>query len=484
MNPLRERRTVLLVNPNRMKPPVAPIAVDYLAHALKERRFDVEILDLCFVEDVPGKIKDCFARKEFLAVAVTLRNLDDTFFVTQDFCIDHYREVVDHIKTQTSAPIILGGSGFSIMPQAILEYFDIDIGIWGEGEYSLPLVLDRIASNEDYRDVPGLIYRMQGKFHATPADYVELNSMSAPNRSAIDNYRYFIEGAMGNIETKRGCSKDCIYCVDPVGKGKKIRLRSPQSVADEVEALIEMGIDHLHLCDSEFNIPDQHARDVCVEMAARGLVDRIRWYTYATPAGFSQELAALLRKAGCVGINFGVDSGCDPMLRSLGRDFIVEDLIRTADACRAEGIVCMFDLLLGGPGETRQTLVETIETMKRISPDSVGANLGVRVFPRTGLAQMIHAGGPLDKNPNLRGNVSENDNFFAPIYYIASDLGEDVVAYLDHLIGGDQRFFFFGDTAEADKNYNYNDNTVLVDAINQGYRGAFWDILRRIGGEN
>jgi len=304
--------------------------------------------------------------------------------------------------------------------------------------------------------------------------------MSAPDRSAVDNYRYFIEGGMGSIETKRGCPKDCIYCVDPVGKGKRLRLRSPRSVADEIEALLEMGIDHLHLCDSEFNIPEQHARDICREMTARRLGDKLRWYTYATPAGFPRELASLMLKAGCTGINFGVDSGCDRILRSLGRDFTVEDLIRTADACRQEGIISMFDLLLGGPGETGQTLRETVETMKRISPNRVGASLGVRIFSQTRMAEMIRNQGPLNENPSLKGALSGNDNFFAPIYYVSSSLGPHASDYLAQLIDGDERFFFFGATGGADKNYNYNDNTVLSDAIKDGYRGAFWDILRRI----
>jgi radical SAM superfamily enzyme YgiQ (UPF0313 family) len=286
---------------------------------------------------------------------------------------------------------------------------------------------------------------------------------------------------MGGIETKRGCPEGCIYCVDPVGKGKKLRLRSARSVADEIESLLEIGVDHLHFLDSEFNIPGQHARDVCTELAARGLGSKLRWYTYATPAGFNREDAALFRKAGCAGINFGVDSGCDRILGSLGRNFTIEDLNLTVEACRNENIICMFDLLLGGPSEDKHSLRETIETMKRLSPDRVGANLGVRIFPQTKLAQMVHKEGPINNNPNLRGSVAGNDHFFYPIYYFASEMGPDVFEYLTRLIGDDERFFFFGDTAGADKNYNYNDNTVLVDAIKSGYRGAFWDILRRLG---
>ncbi len=372
---------VCLVNPNQMKPPVAPLALDYLAHALKQKGYQVDLLDLCFSTDVPFEVKSYFAHNDVLAVAVTLRNTDDTYLASQDFCIDRYKLVVDLLKAQTSVPIILGGSGFSVMPRDILSYYGLDLGIWGEGELSLPLLLDMIASKQDYRDVPGLVFRSGKGFHSNAPKYLDLSHIAAPERSTIDNYRYFIEGGMAGIESKRGCPQGCIYCADPVGKGKKLRLRSPRSVADEIQSLLEMGIDHLHFCDSEFNLPEDHARDICRELIRRGLGDKLRWYAYASPVPFSQELAALCRKAGCAGIDFGVDSGNDVMLRSLGREFSVADLSRTAEVCHHEGIIFMYDLLLGGPGETRESLRETIETMKRLAPDRVGTALGVRNLP-------------------------------------------------------------------------------------------------------
>jgi len=500
---LSERRKVLLVNPNQVKPPVVPIALDYLADALVQSGFRVDVLDLCFSSDVkrdiarysPGNevlavavtvrnsIAEYFPCNDVLAVAVTMRNSDDTSFATRDFCIAHYREVVDLLKAHTSAPIILGGSGFSIAPEQVLEYCGVDLGIWGEGELSLPDLVGKMATNQDWSDVPGLIYRSQSGFRRNPPKYMVLSRVPASSRSAVDNRRYFVEGGMGAVETKRGCPKKCIYCVDPVGKGRRVRVRSPRSVAAEVRTLLHMGIDHLHLCDSEFDIPEKHARELCQELAAHGLGEKIRWYTYATPAGFSPELAALARRAGCVGINFGADSGCDSMLKALGRDFSVADIERAAEACRREGIVTMFDLLLGGPGETRETLRQSIETMKRLSPDGVGASLGVRVFPGTKMVDIVRGQGPLKSNPNLHGSLSGNDSFFAPVFYLSSELGTDAVDYLVELIGGDERFFFFGTAGGADKNYDYNDNTVLVDAIKAGYRGAFWDILRRLSGQ-
>jgi len=140
----------------------------------------------------------------------------------------------------------------------------------------------------------------------------------------------------------------------------------------------------------------------------------------------------------------------------------------------------MYDLLLGGPGETRETLRETVEAMKDVSPSRVGAALGVRIFPGTRLATIVREMGPLSANPNLTGSIEGNERFFAPTFYLSAALGEDAPRYLSQLIGGDERFFFMSPQEANDRNYNYSQHSLLVKAISQGYKGAFWDILRRI----
>jgi radical SAM superfamily enzyme YgiQ (UPF0313 family) len=469
---------VLLINPNQMKPPVAPLALDYLASSLRESQFQVELLDLCFATNFTQDLVQYFASNSVFAIAVTLRNTDDTCFATRDFFIPKLKEMTDCIKSQTSAPLILGGSGFSIMPEAILEYCGLGLGIWGEGEYSLPLLVGKMAAGEDYIDIPGLVYRVEKGFKRSPPRHLDLETRPSPERNTVDNRRYFLEGGMGSIETKRGCSQRCIYCADPLGKGRRVRLRSPRSVVDEVEALLEIGIDYFHFCDSEFNLPPDHAEAVCREITGRGLGSKVRWYAYCSPAPFNEEMALLFKKTGCAGINFGVDSATDEMLSILGRDFTVEDLERTAQICHRHGIVFMYDLLLGGPGETRDSLRTTVETMKRLSPSRVGASIGVRIFPETRLAAMVRKQGPIGKNPNLHGAI--DDNFFAPVFYLSSSLGKDAPEYLASLVTGDERFFVMSGEV-TDQNYNYNENTLLISAIRDGYRGAFWDILRRLG---
>ena len=471
---------VVLVNPNRMKPAVAPIALDYLAHALTERGFQADVLDLCFSPDWQEDINSYFARNSVSAVGISLRNTDDTSFASQQFFIPEFKDVIDEIRTRTSAPLILGGSAFSIMPEEILDYCGVDLGLTGDGEESLPLLVSRLVSGGDCSSVPGLVLREGGAFRCNLPSYIDLSHSPCPGRTSVDNCRYFAEGGMGNIETKRGCSKGCVYCVDALGKGRAFRLRSPESVVDEVASLLEMGIDWFHVCDSEFNLPPSHAGQVCHQIVRRGLGGRVNWYAYASPVPFTRGMAALFQRAGCAGLNFGVDSGSDAMLHALGRDFGVENLRRTGGICREQGLVFMYDLLLGGPGETRDTLRQTIEVMKDISPARIGAATGLRIFPGTALAKMVREMGPLRTNPHIQGNVDGNENFFAPVFYLSAALGQEAVDYVDDLIGGDERFFFMRPATSSDRNYNYSDNTLLVEAIRQGYRGAFWDILRRL----
>jgi hypothetical protein len=185
-----------------------------------------------------------------------------------------------------------------------------------------------------------------------------------------------------------------------------------------------------------------------------------------------------MKRAGCAGIDFGVDSGCDEMLENLGRDFTMSDVVETADLCHLHDISFMFDLLLGGPGETNETVVETVESMKKINPSRVGLSVGVRIYPGTKLADEIEKEGISTGQPGLYGKLEGNDSFLEPLFYISPEVGLKINALLKKQIGGDRRFYF-ASPDEIEQNYNYNENSLLVEAIRSGSRGAFWDILRR-----
>jgi tryptophan 2-C-methyltransferase len=474
-----KKEKVLLVNPNQMKPPVTPVALDYLAQSLEEKGGEVEVLDLAFSNNAESDIQSALRRINPLLIGITVRNLDDSYLASQDFCLERTRKIIDLIKSHSEAMLVLGGVGFSLAPEAVLDYCRVAWGICGEGEQALPTLVRLIAGKRDFRNIPGLVFREGMGFHRNPTRSFGLKNAALGRRTANDNLRYLREGGMVGFESKRGCSQGCTYCADPIAKGKQVRLRNPSLVAEELTNLYHKGIDHFHTCDSEFNLPESHAIEVCKQIVQKRLGEKIRWFAYLSPKPFSPELAYWMRKAGCVGIDFGVDHANDAMLETLGRSHKKEDILSVARRARAQGFSLLFDLLLGGPGETRETIAEAIELMKEASPDRVGISLGLRLYSGTRLFHKVQLQGFRNENPNLHGSVEENPELLRPIFYLESELGEDIEDYIDGQIGNDRRFLF-GNRKRVDRNYNYNDNSILTKAIAQGYRGAFWDILRRV----
>ena len=451
---------IALVNTNRIQPPIAPIGLDYVAEALDAAGYAVELLDLCWEQDPGAAIRRFFRGKDYGLAGVTLRNTDDCGYLSRHSFLPEFEGLVAAVRASTDARIVLGGVGFSVMPEEVLELCGADAGVWGEGEFALPELARRMGRGEDWHDTPGLVWREDSGWRRTEPSLPPLADLPRMTRRWVDNRRYFSEGGQAGFETKRGCGAACIYCADPVAKGRRPRLRPPGAVADELEQLLSQGIDHLHTCDAEFNLPPWHALEVCGEVTRRGLAERLRWYAYCAPAPFSRQLAEAMRRAGCAGINFGADSGDAGMLRRLGRGFGPEDIVNATRWSRESGMAVMLDLLLGAPGETRDSLTRTVELIKQAGPDRAGVSVGVRVYPGTALARQVPSGAG------------------APEFYLEPAVAPFVFELLDALIGDDRRFLFF-DPARPDRNYNYNANQRLSDAIRGGFRGAYWDILRR-----
>lgn len=471
---------IVLVNPNPMKPPVTPVALDYIGSACTQAGIDVDLVDCSIRTDWRDILAKALDDRPIL-IGVTVRNIDDSYFASRDFSLKRIIPVINEVKQRTDVPVCIGGVGYSIFPQDALLFCDATFGIHGDGETTLVELVHALAGKADFRNVPGLIWKENNRLHMNPAAKVDLETMDLSSRALVDNLAYFKQGGQVGFETKRGCALDCIYCPEPGIKGRQVRCRNPKNVSKELLNLYQQGITVFHTCDSEFNSPAAHGAQVCQAFIDSGLGDKIKWYAYCCPESFTEELAVTMKKSGCVGIDFGADHGDDNMLKRLGRRYNSNELTRIRQVCRDLDMACMFDLLLGSPGETRDTIEKAISLMKTIQPDRVGISLGIRLYPITRLGRKISEGldGNFLQNPNLFGRVDGNASFLRPIYYCDASSGEDLEDWLHDLIGDDPRFLL-GRRTDAKLDYNYNDNPALAQAIRNGHRGAYWDILRRI----
>ncbi len=453
----------------------------------------MEVLDLGLVDEPAEAMTEYFGGHDPELVGLSFRNSDDCFCPSADWFVPDLKNTVEKIRRLTDAPIVVGGVGFSIFARAIYEYADIDFGICGDGEAAIVALTNQLRGARKFTEVPGLIWRQGERVIENPPVFLSdiasgTGSISlGSSRDFIDNPAYFKRGGQCGIETKRGCNRHCIYCADSLAKGTKLRLRNPVEIADEVQSLLCQGIDVLHICDAEFNVPRSHAYAVCEEFIRRSLGEKVRWYAYMSPSPFDTDLADAMARAGCVGIDFTGDSASESMLRIYRQQHSSRDLATVVKLCRENNIAVMIDLLLGGPGETPQTVRETIEFIKKIDPDCAGATLGMRIYPRTAMERMVAAELLPDNNVTIRRKYDGTVDLLKPTFYISQALGENPAELVKEMIAGDHRFFEPAEEIDMQalkdddtSDYNYNDNEPLLQAIEKGARGAYWHILHQL----
>jgi radical SAM superfamily enzyme YgiQ (UPF0313 family) len=469
-----------------MLPAVGPLGLDYIAGGAKQAGIQTDVLDLCLAADPLKTIEQYFSTHTTELVGVSFRNVDDCFWPSAAWFVPGLKDTIRIIRSMTEAPIVIGGVGFSIFSESILKYTGADFGIHGDGETAIISLIDQLQNAGKFTEVPGLIWQKEGKIYSNSPSWPDPISLITA-RDFIDNRSYFENGGQCGLETKRGCNRRCIYCADPLAKGTKIRLRGPSEIAEEIQSLLSQGIDVFHFCDSEFNVPRNHAYAICEEFIRRSLGNSIRWYTYMSTVPFDEELAGKMAQAGCVGIDFTGDSACPSMLKTYQQQHNKEDLASAVRICRSHNIAVMIDLLLGGPGETPQTVQETIDFIKQINPDCAGAALGIRIYPNTIMGNIVTKELREGTDFNIHRKYAGPIDLFQPTFYISRALGEHPAELVRDLINGDERFFEpavetdLEETRNGDtSNYNYNTNLPLIEAIRKGARGAYWDILRQI----
>ena len=406
---------ILLVSPNteKLPDPVAPLGLAYLSSSLKAKGYEVQCLDLCFVEDWEAAAEKTVLDFSPAAIGLSLRNVDNVSYPNTISYLPFYKRVMERLRELSPAAIFLGGSGFTLIPKGILEYLGADGGILGEGEEAFPKILTSIGRSSG--PIEGFLAR-EGKDFSGPASIRDLDSLPPPDWSSLDLKNYFRQGGMGNLQSKRGCPFSCIYCTYPLIEGKKIRLRSPEKVVQDAADLVHRGVENAFLVDNIFNFPESHAREVCRAMAARRIP--LRWSCYAHPAYFGPALAADMKRAGCTGVEFGTDSGSPRVLARLGKNFTPDDLRQATGRARDAGLEVCHSLSLGAPGETEETLRETFALMEEISPTAVIAMVGLRIFPGTGLARLAET----------EGLISPAHDFLQPTFYLAPAIRDQVVA--------------------------------------------------------
>ena len=402
---------VLLISANteKINMPTLPMGLGCVAEALAEADHAVTLLDLMGVEDWRPNLENALLEAKPQVIGISIRNIDDQDSLHPRFLVAEARDVVMVCQTLRPVPVVLGGAGYSIFPERLLDYTGADMGIQGEGETAFTMLLARLEARKSLADVPGLHVKGQGLQAPRWLD-PDLERFRLPDPGWFDARLAEDPTFYVPVQTRRGCPLACSYCSTPTIEGSRIRKRAPEKVVAALKRWRAAGFRRVYFVDNTFNLPEGYARELCERMAEARL--DMDWRCILYPGKVSGGLVQAMTRAGCREVALGFESGFQPILDALHKRFGLDDIRRASRLLGDHGIRRMGFLLLGGPGETRQSVEASLAFADELGLEAVKLTVGLRIYPYTELARIAVQ----------EGVIQPDDDLLFPRFYIAEGL--------------------------------------------------------------
>ncbi len=409
-------KTLLIsVNTEEINMPVLPLGLAYVAAAAENAGHAISVLNLTDPKKWRLQLTGAIEENRPDVIGVSVRNIDDQSIEEKRMLLDPVKEVIDVCREATGVPVVVGGAGYSIFPERVLTFLGADIGIQGDGEQAFVSLLNHFKSNTDISGIPGLRFPEKGGF-TPPVRDRNLNRLMLPRADVHVKIPadYHGRDVFFPFQTRRGCPMDCIYCSTSSIEGRLIRKTSPDKIVSSLTDYVRAGVDKFFFVDNIFNLPPAYARQICEKIIASGIDIRFRCIIY--PRNVDEKLAELIYRAGGRDVALGFESGSDKMLKALGKRFTTQDVRRISEIFGRQGVNRMGFLMLGAPGETRETVLESLEFAGSLDLEMVKLTAGVRIYPHTKLAQIARE----------KGIIEPEDDLFFPKFYMEPGL-EDFI---------------------------------------------------------
>ena len=471
---------VLLVSTNRERQPypVVPNGLACVASALDAEGHRVRFLDLCFASDPVASARRAAAEFKPDIIGVSVRNIDNSDAIALRHYTPEARTILHALRQAApDAKVIAGGAAFGVAPEALFRDLGVDYAVAGDGERASVALVNALSSGAPIEAMPGLVRDRSGTVAFTPpGEDADLDSLPRPSLHRwIDLARYQRHGATIPIQTKRGCVYKCVYCTYRNVEGWGYRTREPELVADEIEELrIKAGIHHFDFVDSTFNSPPGHAIQVCEAITRRNLGVQLDTTNF-TPATASTELLGAMKTAGFRSLGITAESASDPVLEKLEKGFDSAKVREVAERVERFGIKTLWIFLVGGPGETADTVEETLAfaAWRLRRGDAVYLTVGLRIYPGTTLHRIAIA----------EGVVPAASNLLDPTFYFSSAIQFDsTVTRLKKFAADHPRFMFSADSRSVVLPYLTRAAAILrLPRPHWQYMGLFQRVARAIG---
>lgn len=397
-----------------------PLGLACVAAAAKQAGHDVLLLDLLAAENSKDLIRKAIDSLNPDIIGISVRNIDDQQINNNRFLLEPVKELVRFCKGISAAPIILGGAGYSIFPASSLAYLEADAGICGEGETAFLSLLARMEQHADWPGIPGLF--LPGRDLPASASAGELDRLPLPG-SDIWSPKIQTDQKQDiwmPVQSRRGCPLACSYCSTPAIEGRITRKRSPTAIVEWITHWLDRGFSNFFFVDNTFNIPSSYARELCRAIISN-IGPRLNWRSIIYPHLVDRELVELMAAAGCRQVSFGFESGSEKILKNMNKKFTPQGVREISEMFAAAGIARMGFLLLGGPGETRETVRQSLEFADSLALEMMKVTHGIRIYPRTRLAATALA----------ENQISPDDDLLLPRHYLSRDVRGWIEEILD-----------------------------------------------------
>ncbi len=367
----------LLVNPYcpLSEGPTPPLGIAFVAAALERAGVEVEVLDL---------VTAPYDKEHFAELLGRFRpHIVGSTAVTMTF--NNAKTVIRDAKhIDPDVLTVMGGPHVTFsVHETFADLPELDLIVRGEGEATICELVQQAEGDRDWSKVQGLAYRNGAEIRVTEnRPLLDVNTLPPPARHLLPLGRYRALNMPISLTTSRGCPFPCIFCVGSKMVGSKIRYRDTQSVVDEMEYLNGLGFHQLNVADDLFTGKRTHALAVCDEILRRGL--KIKWSCFSRVDTLTLELAKRMKEAGCATVSFGVETANVDMLATVKKGVKLPDVVSAIKMCTEAGIEPHVSFILGLPGETPETLEETLAFGNEIG--ELGALYGFHLlapFPGT-----------------------------------------------------------------------------------------------------
>lgn len=353
---------VLLINPfyPLSETPSPPLGLSYLAGALSAAGVEVKLLDLVVFPYSRAMLQNLLEdfRPQMVGLTAVTMTFDSAMGVVKDI-----KDINPAIMT------VMGGPHVSFCARETLaDYADLDVAVIGEGERTVVELCRAVDNGGALENVSGIAYRRGTDIYFTAhREPIEnLDELPLPDRALLPLGRYRALTMPISITTSRGCPFKCIFCVGRKMVGARVRYRSPEKVVDEMQYLGTLNFPQINIADDLFTANKDHCLGVCNEIIKRNL--KLTWTSFARVDTVSDDVLSKMKAAGCSAVSFGIESANPQILKTIKKGITLEQVEAAVGMCKRAGVTPFASFILGLPGETPQTIKETMdfgEKMKR-----------------------------------------------------------------------------------------------------------------------